>query len=64
MNFTSIPQIGLAIVYDGKFQPTILHISGMILVIIGSFGYAILRWMQHRKERKLKKLGKTFSVDH
>jgi len=59
-----IPQVALAIAYNNDFRPTALHISGMLLLIGGSVGYAILRWRIHKKQESEKKLGKAYSVDH
>jgi len=43
-----IPQIFLSVVWLRKFTPTALHVIGAVILVIGSCGYGVIRWIAHK----------------
>ncbi len=52
---SSIPQLVLTVLLQEKWDPTVLHITGTILVVLSSLVYAALRYRAHKLEQKEQK---------
>lgn len=45
----SLPQIAISIAWDNDFQPSWMHLLGVLTIVGGSFGYAFIRYEANRQ---------------